>query len=994
MVYVKRLVMHGFKSFARKTEIEFGQGINVILGPNGSGKSNVSDALCFVLGRLSIKSMRAAKARNLLFMGSKYIKPAREAVVEIVFDNSDKAFAIDKNEISLKRTVKYNGQSTYKINEETKTRIEVIEMLAQAGIDPYGFNLVLQGQIQAIVKMHPEDRRKIIEEVAGIAIYESRKEKSLNELGKTEERLKEIGAILRERTAYLKNLDKERTQALRFKELEMTVKRSKASILSKKIKDKEKELDSLKRSIEDKLEQQDSYKKKVEKTQEVLSSLNRKIEEITKHIQKSTGLEQETLHESIANLRAEIEGLKVRKENYENRVNEIQRRINEMKNSTPGLEAEIGELKKESPMMAKKGEELKKKKEELAIIEEEKKKMHTIKSELNNIRERIKDRERMLARNGADSDNIVKQLGEYEKLIKFKSEEECLNALKEYRKNLDKNLKELEIINKDMVGYEKSISIAESDLSRAEKIAHDVSKIDTCPLCQSKITEEHISHVNSEQVSVISRSKELISDCVRNLKNGEGKSRMLKDEIREFEVNISEAERESIRHRAMKDKHEQLKRAVEEDKIIRNELNSLESKRKSFEEKSNDAYSVEERYQNKIMEIEEISARTEEDIDTTILYKQRELENMHSIIKRSSKDIEELGQTISEITNSLKNKMDGLSEKEGQEQELQKRFKTLFEERESTQHQIQESNLELSEINQNIRAIEDQVNYLKIGRAKLDAEKESLEMELSDYANVELVQGSIDALEEKMKKAQESLMQIGSINMRALDVYEEVKKEYDIVFEKTQTLEREKLQIMEIIAEIDNKKKRTFMKTFKAMSDLFSENFAKLYTKGVAFLELENKEDIFAGGVNIVVRLAKGKYFDVTSLSGGEQTLVALSLLFAIQEYKPYHFYIFDEIDAALDKRNSERLAVLLNRYMKSGQYIVITHNDAIIMNANTLYGVSMHEQVSKVLSLNLQESLKEVKQIQESEGAVKPEITIDSAPLSEQTLEEGSREE
>ena len=126
-----------------------------------------------------------------------------------------------------------------KINGETKTRTEILEMLAQAGIDPHGFNLILQGQIQSIVRMHPEDRRKIIEEVAGISIYESRKEKSLHELEKTEEKLKEISAILRERTAYLKNLDRERQQALRFKELELTVKRAKATILSKKSDEKD-----------------------------------------------------------------------------------------------------------------------------------------------------------------------------------------------------------------------------------------------------------------------------------------------------------------------------------------------------------------------------------------------------------------------------------------------------------------------------------------------------------------------------------------------------------------------------------------------------------------------------------------------------------------------------------------------------------------------------------------------------------------------------------
>src|SRR3990167_1381285 len=212
----------------------------------------------------------------------------------------------------------------------------------------------------------------------------------------------------------------------------------------------------------------------------------------------------------------------------------------------------------------------------------------------------------------------------------------------------------------------------------------------------------------------------------------------------------------------------------------------------------------------------------------------------------------------------------------------------------------------------------------------------------------------------KLQKTQETLQQIGSINMRALEVYKEVKKEYDIVQEKVNTLDKEKQDIVAIISEIDNKKRRSFMKTYRAMNALLSENFSKLYSKGTAFLELENEEDLFSGGVNIVVKLAKSKYFDVTSLSGGEQTLVALSLLFAIQEYKPYHFYVFDEIDAALDKRNSERLAALLNQYMKSGQYVVITHNDAIIMKSNVLYGVSMHDGVSKILSLKVQGEIRE----------------------------------
>ena len=232
MVYIKKLVMHGFKSFPKKTEIPFTPEINCVLGPNGSGKSNITDALCFVLGRLSAKSMRAEKSANLIFMGTKQFAPSGEASVELIFDNSDNAFSIDEKEISIKRIIRKNNQAIYQINNQTKTRQEILFLLAQAGIDPNGFNIILQGEIQNFVSMHNEERRKIIEEVSGISVYESRKQKSLKELEKTDEKLKETLAILRERTAYLNNLEKERQQALKFQKLEKQVKDFKASIIN------------------------------------------------------------------------------------------------------------------------------------------------------------------------------------------------------------------------------------------------------------------------------------------------------------------------------------------------------------------------------------------------------------------------------------------------------------------------------------------------------------------------------------------------------------------------------------------------------------------------------------------------------------------------------------------------------------------------------------------------------------------------------------------
>jgi len=954
MVYLKRLVANGFKSFGKKTEVLFDKGINVIVGPNGSGKSNISDALCFALGRLSVKSMRAAKTHNLIFMGSKYIKPAGEASVEIVFDNSDRVFSIDKDEISLKRAIRRNGQGIYKINDETKTRAEIIEMLAQAGIDPYGFNIILQGQIQSIVRMHPEERRKIIEEVAGISIYELRKEKSLKELGKSEEKLKEINAILRERTAYLRNLERERAQAMRFKELEDGMKRVKASILGKRLEEKQKELHAMLKSIDEKNTQKEKLRENSLKMQGEIDSLSGKIEQINRKIREATGLEQETLHNNIANLKAELEGLRVRKENYENRKNETARRISEIEKNIPEIEKEIEELKKKSPLMAKKAEELGKKKKELEAIENEKKKLLSSKSELNSLREIIKDKEKQLSRSVGESELALKQLEEYSQELNYKDEKECTKSIEVFKKLIIGSKENIENSRADELENEKLISVLESDIEKSEKIKSDVKEIDICPLCQSKITENHKEHVHREADTKISDARERIEDLKEELANLNNKKTKFMQELERAEEKSSDASSELSRHKSINERKLQIKKIVEGEKILKEELKILEERKKNLEARSDDLSKIEERYESKMLEIQEISSRREEDVDNTILFRSRDLEAMHNTTKRARKDLDELDISINELSEGIESKSESLEKKEEQERELNERFKNMFENRDKLQTEINVKNISLSEIQSDIRQFDDQINFFKIGQAKMDAERETLQIDLGAYSGIETLKLSMNALEERLTKTELALREIGSINMRALEVYDDIKKEYDLIQDKSNVLLNEKEDIMKIIEEIDRKKTRTFMRTFNAINELFTRNFSRLYTKGAASLDIENREDIFAGGVDITLKMAKGKYFDVTSLSGGEQTLVALSLLFAIQEHKPYHFYIFDEIDAALDKRNSERLAGLLNQYMKSGQYVVITHNDVIITDSDVLYGVSMHDGITKILSIDL----------------------------------------
>lgn len=954
MTYVKKMVMKGFKSFAPETEINFENSMNVIVGPNGSGKSNIADSICFVLGRLSIKSMRAAKAAHLIFAGTKDHRPASEASVKMIFDNSDKLFQVAAKDIEIERVVRHNGQSIYKINNEIKTRQEVLELLAVAGIDPNGFNIVLQGEIQSVVKMHPEERRQVIEEVSGISVYETRKEKSLHELERTDLKLKEVSAILRERTAYLRNLEQERAQALKFKQLEETVKRCKASILNKQIDEKRRELKSIEEEIEKRSKGRDKAKNAITELQHQIESLELKINEINSHIQKSTGIEQETLYSQLTELRESLAGLEVHKANSEKKLEEVLARRQRADSSILELDRVISELRKKSPLQAQKQQELEKKKHDMDELESQKRRFFSIKSELQAIKNRVEDKKSQISRNKNESDFLIQEITSLGEGLNYKTVQQVIAHLKNTKQELEEKIKKTDSFRKQTLSGEKSISVYESEIEKLNDIKVQVSKLDICPLCKTKITHEHLSQVMNDSDSKIKEIAKSLNEARKELDKSVSEEKITIDQIDSLKKSIAVSEIEKIKLENIEKRTEHLKRLGKDREMLEKELESLTKEKEKLSDMESKFKYSEEKYEQTLLEIEQISSRTEENLDLELEMKARELEQTKLIIKQSVRDEQELKEDIVEKERELREKSKLLEEKEEQEIKLKEKFNKMFEQRTELQKEIQKFNLELVNKQHESQSIEQELNDTKINKARVDAERSTLEIDYSAFAGAELISGSLEFLREKLQKSEDSLRVIGSVNLRALEVYEEIKKEYDAVAVKVEQLEKEKIEIMKIIEEIDIKKKKTFMKTLSAINELFTRNFMQLSTKGQVFLDLENKEDPFAAGLDIVVKVGKGKYFDVTSLSGGEQTLVALSLIFAIQEYKPYCFYIFDEIDAALDKRNSERLAMLIKKHMKSGQYIIVTHNDALITESNVLYGVTMQEGISKILSLQV----------------------------------------
>ena len=346
--------------------------------------------------------------------------------------------------------------------------------------------------------------------------------------------------------------------------------------------------------------------------------------------------------------------------------------------------------------------------------------------------------------------------------------------------------------------------------------------------------------------------------------------------------------------------------------------------------------------------------RTKENVNSEIAFKQREYERLKISLKQLSREEEDVKEELTGFKKKFDEKEKILEKKKKQEEELIQKFQAMIKERDDLQAKIRKDDQDTLIKKNFIYNIEQEINNVKIEKAKIDAEIENLELDMLNFPDIETIRGSREFLTEKLAKIQEAFSQIGPVNMRSVEVYDEIKKEYDVINEKANKITKEKESILKIIHDIDVKKKKVFLKTLGELNEIFSRNFAQISVKGQVSLELENPKEPFEGGVGILVKTGHGKYFDVTSLSGGEQTMVALSLIFAIQELNPYCFYILDEIDAALDKRNSERLGGLLRKYMQKGQYIVITHNDEVITNATNLYGISMHEGISKVVSLKV----------------------------------------
>ena len=329
-MYLKEIKISGFKSFADKTNITLDDKITCIVGPNGSGKSNIIDAVKWVLGEQSIKSLRGSNnMSDVIFAGSKSRSPLNLASVSLVFDNSDSYLKVPYTEISVTRKVFRSGENEYYLNNEKCRLKDIYDLFLDSGMGKYAFNIISQGEVSKIISDSPLERRTIFEEAAGVLKYKRRKEEALKKLDKTNENLTRVKDIIKELEEQIEPLKIQSEKANKYLKIKENLEQIEIALIAndleklnvlyheqtKQIEDLTNEIIEKTTSITNDDIELENKKQELEKINENLTSLQQNLLLLTKEEEKLNGekniikerskydAEDVKVHENITNLK-------------------------------------------------------------------------------------------------------------------------------------------------------------------------------------------------------------------------------------------------------------------------------------------------------------------------------------------------------------------------------------------------------------------------------------------------------------------------------------------------------------------------------------------------------------------------------------------------------------------------------------------------------------------------------------------------------------------
>lgn len=876
-MFLEKLEIQGFKSFASKNTLVFPgmldaekRGITAIVGPNGSGKSNTADAVRWVLGEQSMKTLRGKKSEDVIFSGSDKKSKLSMAEVSLFLNNEDGRAPIDYGQVVLTRRLFRDGNSEYLINN-SRVRLGDIQMLlAKASFGQRTYSVIGQGMVEGFLNTSLSERKEFFDEATGVKQFQIKRDDSLNKLLASYENLNQAQMIVVEIEPRLRGLTRQVNKLQRRGELESELKELQLVYYRKIWHDINNKFNKYNQDF------LQLEKIKIEKDKK-LESFNQKLSQI----QRQQGVAGE--------------------------FNELQNQLARFQNQKDQITRQLARIDAQLEIKLEAGGQfdlswLKNKNEEL--IKEAK----SIDNEINSLKE------------VSDSQKTSEQL------------------LVEQKNKLNNQIREL---NASMI--KNNASIGDDEIN---KINDDLKNL--------FLKLEH-----AEMGADLAEVKIILAEIKKDLKN-----------ILELSGKYNQGEK-------LETVHAELMKLTEQREEVSLELNNKTS------------ISLAQNERIKIFQEKRQQVRQEiVGIENKLKQHQNKLD-LGDVSGEQLKLKEELVKLEIEIE-KVKEKISLISQKEATERAQ------IFEVQAAT-HNLQ------AEINR----FSSELNDLRINATRYETRLEDLENEIrQEFGSLKEIKQEdsaghveVELLLDKITSLKKQLDMIGGIDPEIEKEYIETKERYDFLTNQINDLESAIGSLEKVIKELDLVIKEKFDKEFKVISVKFEEYFKILFNGGTAKIikvvdteedpsnstdsqNIDNETAIKdkkieplvndnykkikylqkynatgLAGIEIQATPPGKKIKSVAMLSGGERALTAIALICAIINVNPSPFVVLDEVDAALDEANSERLAKILDDLSYKSQFIVITHNRASMRRANVLYGVTMGDDgVSRLLSIKLEE--------------------------------------
>ena len=968
---LKSIKINGFKSFADKTEIEFKTDITAVVGPNGSGKSNIVDAVRWVLGEQSVKSLRGTNSMNdCIFQGSEKRNASKRCEVTLTFDNSTKFLNTDLSEVEIKRILYSSGENEYYINNSKVKLKDITNILLDSGIGINSFNIISQGNIEEIIKSKPIDRRTILENASGVLKYKNRKIESIKKLDKTKDNISKIELVINELKTSLEPLKKQSEDAKLYLSYQNDLKDLDIALAVYDIDNIKKDYDKLNEEI-DELENEklgiETSSNKANNDIEVLNKesldLEAKINKLNDDIlvikdsiskknnelsllkeKEKLNIKKDSLKENIIKSKEEEVSLTSSLEKEKFHLNELLSSLKELENNLKKINneltiKEVTNIKEENELNSKKKDYYNLSLEIKALensIRNNDFMPYAVKNILNNPRLKgINDViSKLISYEDLYDTAITTALGASRNFIVTDNEENARDAINYLKKE---KLGRATFFPLNII---KSRKINNMKLDKEDGyigIASDLVKYD---LKYSNIIENVLGNI-------------IIVNSVDDFKNVGNKTNHLYKLVSlsgdvmhpggsltgGFNNNTTS---DNISLKNKKKEFENLEKDIEKLNMKIDQYNSFKITNKQAEEKL----------------LKDISIKNNEiyNVKINISNLENHLNNIKDVIKSSNSLLED------NISKDLLSILDSIKE---EEIELEKNIASLnmYKNKKSDiSSKIALLNKEYHDQNSKVYKVNESLKNKQIEISKYDTKMDYLLNLLNEEYHLTYEKASntysldIDSnlAREKVKVLRSKIKALGMVNLGSISEYERINERYTFLDKQRKDLEDSSNDLLGVITEMDKIMEERLIDSFKKINEEFKKTFNKLFNGGHGELVLTS-DNILETGIDIIASPPGKSLNNINLLSGGEKTLTAISLLFAILNVYPVPFCILDEVEAALDEANVERFGKFLNELKEKSEFILITHKKKTMEYANTLYGITMEEKgVSKVVSVKL----------------------------------------